>query len=146
MRKEDARIDAAFSLKAARNDFVHALVAWFECQFTCCHKARRGCCCRYSRQCPGRAAALTVSAADSLPDSLLQPIAFSTGPRSKPTHWKQTVFYLPQSAAISQGEALTGSLRCWPSERNPRDLEIEIDYAFDGKRGRLAGTQAYKMR
>lgn len=113
MRKEDACIDAAFTLKATRNDFLHALVAYFDVQFTACHK----------------------------------PLSFSTGPRAKGTHWKQTVFYFPEeSVAVCAGETLSGRLTCVPNARNCRDLDIAVEYQLSGKRAQLDGSQAYRMR
>ena len=112
MTKEDCRMDALFSLRASRNDFIHALVAYFDVRFTACHK----------------------------------PLAFSTAPAARATHWKQTVLYLESAAAICAGEALTGRITCTPNARNPRDLDIAIEYALDGKRGQLAGRQEYRMR
>ncbi len=113
MRKEDACIDASFSLKASRNDYVHAFVAHFDISFTMCHT----------------------------------PVAFSTSPRAKPTHWKQTVFYFPEDGvAICAGETLSGRLTCVPNARNVRDLDIAIEYSLDGKRTQLSGRQAYRMR
>ena len=35
---EDLAFSARFSLSAARNDYVHALVAYFDCTFSACHK------------------------------------------------------------------------------------------------------------
>ena len=36
--KEDLQFDAKFKLQAQRNDFIHGLVAYFECAFTQIHK------------------------------------------------------------------------------------------------------------
>ena len=112
MTKEDCRIDAPFELRMARNDYVHALLAYFDVSFTACHK----------------------------------PLGFSTGPKARATHWKQTVFYLDSSAAVCAGEVLTGRLTCAPNERNARDLDIAIEYALQGKRAQLAARQEYRMR
>jgi protein arginine N-methyltransferase 1 len=112
MTKDDCRIDAPFSLKVSRNDYVHALVAYFDVQFTACHK----------------------------------PLAFSTGPKARSTHWKQTVFYLEASAAVCAGETLSGRITCAPNTRNVRDLDISLEYALDGKRAQLNGRQEYRMR
>ncbi len=60
MRKEDATFKVPFSLTLQRNDYIHALVAYFDVSFTAGHK----------------------------------PVSFTTSPRARPTHWKQTVFYL----------------------------------------------------
>ncbi|KAB2618401.1 protein arginine N-methyltransferase 1.2 [Pyrus ussuriensis x Pyrus communis] len=60
MTPGDASFTAPFKLVAERDDFIHALVAYFDVSFTKCHKL----------------------------------MGFSTGPRSRSTHWKQTVLYL----------------------------------------------------
>ncbi|KAI0286356.1 protein arginine N-methyltransferase [Russula brevipes] len=37
-RKEDLAFSAPFELRATRNDFVHAFLAWFDISFDCTHK------------------------------------------------------------------------------------------------------------
>ncbi|KAK8278479.1 hypothetical protein V6Z12_D09G045100 [Gossypium hirsutum] len=37
-------------------------------------------------------------------------MGFSTGPRSRPTHWKQTVLYLEDVLTICEGETIIGSM------------------------------------
>jgi len=83
-----------FHLRCQRNDFVHALIAWFDIDFTACHK----------------------------------PIRFSTGPHTKYTHWKQTVFYLREVLTVEEGEFIQGYLSNKPNDKNRRDLDIKIDY------------------
>lgn len=56
----------------------------------------------------------------------MKPVHFGTGPHDRYTHWKQTVFYLPQDLSVEQGDALTGTLTCKPNAKNPRDLDISI--------------------
>eukprot|EP00798_Chlamydomonas_sp_ICE-L_P025979 gene25979-11665_t len=70
-----------------------------------------------------------------------KPITFSTSPRARPTHWKQTVFYLEDTLTMSMGEVLTGTLSCAPNAKNPRDLDIELDYKFEGSHGACSRTQ-----
>ncbi|EMD37351.1 hypothetical protein CERSUDRAFT_135901 [Gelatoporia subvermispora B] len=55
-------------------------------------------------------------------------VKFSTGPHAKYTHWKQTVFYTPETLTVSEGQQITGRLSCAPNERNNRDLDIDIVY------------------
>ena len=112
MTKEDAAFTASFDLTAARNDRVHALVAFFDVSFTACHT----------------------------------PVRFSTGPASRPTHWKQTVLYLDSTVTLCEGEALTGTLTCAPNPGNPRDLDIALSYESAGKRGKAGGALTFKMR
>ncbi|PAV18943.1 arginine N-methyltransferase [Pyrrhoderma noxium] len=55
-------------------------------------------------------------------------VQFSTGPHAKYTHWKQTVFYTPNTITISEGETIEGTLSCAPNARNNRDLDITIGW------------------
>ncbi|KAI0009765.1 protein arginine N-methyltransferase 1 [Xylariaceae sp. FL0662B] len=97
----DLDFSIPFKLNCRRNDFVHALVAWFDIDFTACHK----------------------------------PIRFSTGPHTKYTHWKQTVFYLDQVLTVQQGEEIKFKLTVRPNNKNRRDLDITIDYQLDTEDG-----------
>lgn len=112
MRKEDATFTAPFSIRASRNDYVHALVGYFDVSFKACHK----------------------------------PVAFSTSPNARSTHWKQTVFYLEDTLTVSEGETISGEVSCKPNAKNPRDLDISLTYSFEGKHGEAHRTQQYRMR
>ncbi|KAB1209302.1 putative protein arginine N-methyltransferase 1 [Morella rubra] len=68
MAPGDASFTAPFKLVAERDDYIHALVAYFDVSFTKCHKL----------------------------------MGFSTGPRSRATHWKQTVLYLEDVLTICE--------------------------------------------
>ncbi len=112
MSKEETTFTSPFKLEATKNDYVHALVAYFDVSFTHSHK----------------------------------PMGFSTGPRFKPTHWKQAVFYLEDVITICAGETITGTLSCKPNDSNPRDLDISITYSFEGERCKAHRTIHYRMR
>lgn len=112
MTKSDATFAVPFELTATRNDYIHAVVAYFDIYFNACHK----------------------------------PVFFSTSPRSKSTHWKQTVFYLEDTITICKGEKLTGQLVCAPNANNPRDLDIELQYSFQGQYMSCDRVQKYRMR
>ncbi|EFJ20820.1 hypothetical protein SELMODRAFT_86090 [Selaginella moellendorffii] len=112
MTPGDVSFSAPFKLVATRNDFIHALVAYFDVSFTKCHKV----------------------------------VGFSTGPRSRPTHWKQTVLYLEDVITICEGEALTGKMSVAPNARNPRDVDIVVEYTFNGKRSQASRRQHFRMR
>lgn len=109
VKKEDLTFSAPFSIKARRDDYVHAYLAWFDIAFKACHK----------------------------------PVTFSTGPHAKYTHWKQTVFYTPETIIVSADENITGELHCAPNARNPRDLDITISYK--GPSDPASQTVNYKM-
>ena len=110
---EDLAFSAPFTLDVRRNDLIHALIAWFDIDFTACHK----------------------------------PIRFSTGPHTKYTHWKQTVFYLREVLPVEQGEQIEGVLMCKPNDKNKRDLDIKISYKLEAPDDARAteGTCEYKM-
>ncbi|KAK4687472.1 type I protein arginine methyltransferase, partial [Tremellales sp. Uapishka_1] len=73
-----------------------------------------------------------------------KPINFSTGPQAKYTHWKQTVFYTPDTLTVSEGDVIRGKLSCAPNARNNRDLDIVIDYEVTGAEA-TKGQMVYKM-
>ncbi|XP_010541026.1 PREDICTED: protein arginine N-methyltransferase 1.1 [Tarenaya hassleriana] len=111
MSSGDASFTAPFKLVAQRNDYVHALVAYFDVSFTNCHKL----------------------------------MGFSTGPKSRATHWKQTVLYLEDVLTICEGETITGSMTVTPNKKNPRDVDIKLNYSLDGRHCKVSRTQFYKM-
>ena len=112
VKKEDLTFKVPFSITATRNDYVHAYLAWFDINFSCCHK----------------------------------PVKFSTGPHAKYTHWKQTVFYTPETVTVSQGQVINGFLDCAPNKVNNRDLDIVIEYAVEGGAADAPMTKVeYKM-
>lgn len=59
-----------------------------------------------------------------------KPIRFSTGPHTKYTHWKQTVFYLKDVLTVQNGEEIQCNVKVKPNEKNRRDLDIDIAYNF----------------
>lgn len=109
----DLAFSIPFSLTARRDDFIHALVSWFDIEFAACHK----------------------------------PIRFSTGPHTKYTHWKQTVFYLNEVVTVHQGEEVKCNLQVKPNDKNRRDLDIKLDYTLETQdQTRTAGGECtYKM-
>ncbi|KFK29506.1 hypothetical protein AALP_AA7G143300 [Arabis alpina] len=112
MSSGDASFTAPFKLVAQRNDYIHALVAYFDVSFTMCHKL----------------------------------LGFSTGPKSRATHWKQTVLYLEDVLTICEGETITGSMSVSPNKKNPRDIDIKLSYSLNGQHCKISRTQHYKMR
>jgi len=71
---------------------------------------------------------------------------FSTGPESRYTHWKQTVFYLKDSLTIKNGELISGEFNIEQNKRNKRDLDISLKYEFEGELMTLKDAQKYRMR
>ncbi|RID50732.1 hypothetical protein BRARA_H01439 [Brassica rapa] len=112
MSSGDASFTAPFKLIAQRNDYIHALVAYFDVSFTMCHKL----------------------------------LGFSTGPKSRATHWKQTVMYLEDVLTICEGETITGSMSVSYNKKNARDVDMKLSYSLDGQHSKISRTQHYKMR
>ena len=53
--------------------------------------------------------------------------------------------------ARSRGQSLcpldrAGVLTCKPNQKNPRDLDITLDYEFTGKNSSCSRTQSFRMR
>lgn len=111
-RKEDLEFTASYELTANRNDYIHGLVAYFECAFTQVHK----------------------------------PIGFSTSPFCRYTHWKQTIFYLPENLVICDGEKISGDITCKPNRKNRRDLDIGISVAVKGLHNTSSFSIDYRLR
>lgn len=70
-----------------------------------------------------------------------KPVKFSTGPKDRPTHWKQTVFYLKNDLMASAGDHIKGRLTCSPNNRNPRDLDISLQYSQESN-GNLVASDS----
>jgi len=71
---------------------------------------------------------------------------FSTGPESRYTHWKQTVFYLKDAITCNYGETISGEFTIAPNKRNKRDLDIGMKVKFDGALMNLEEDLTFKMR
>jgi len=75
--------------------------------------------------------------------------SFSTGPQSAPTHWKQTLFMLPEPITVTQDSLVTGSFHLHKREANSRELEVEIHYSVklnDETPATQAVVQMYQVR
>lgn len=55
--------------------------------------------------------------------------SFSTGPQSKSTHWKQTLFLLPDPITITGDSVVTGKFSLKKRRINSRELDVEIHYS-----------------
>ena len=106
--KEDIPFTSPFHLQIKRSDDMHALVTYFDIEFTKCH----------------------------------QRMSFSTSPDARPTHWKQTVFYLDNDLTCKKGDEVTGVFSMKPNSRNVRDLDFEIKVDCNG----VSESNTYRMR
>lgn len=113
VKKEELTFAAPFKVTFNKDEYCHAMVAYFDVEFSASHKTMK----------------------------------ISTGPQDYYTHWKQTVFYLDEPLAVSDGDTLTGDLSCTPNKSNPRDLDIDINYTFTGATtGEKKWSQTYRLR
>ncbi|TRM62093.1 S-adenosyl-L-methionine-dependent methyltransferase [Schizophyllum amplum] len=76
--------------------------------------------------------------------------SFSTGPRSIPTHWKQTLLFLREPITVSEGTVVYGSFHCKKSTTNSRELDVEVHYStkpsVDAPATEDTVVQMYKIR
>jgi len=75
-----------------------------------------------------------------------QKIVINTAPGAGYTHWKQTVFYFPDSATIKQDEILEGNFSCKVNLENPKKLDFGIDFQFNGELSSLQSQNQYFMK
>jgi len=54
------------------------------------------------------------------------PVMFSTGPHVKATHWKQTVFFLPDKLPVQQGQQISCKIVCKRMRTDARALKVAI--------------------
>ncbi|XP_058129423.1 uncharacterized protein LOC131289878 [Anopheles ziemanni] len=54
-------------------------------------------------------------------------IEFSTSPYTRPTHWKQTIFYLEEPVPVSEGQSIVGKFICRRDPKDVRSLFITIE-------------------
>merc|ERR1712200_134789 len=58
-------------------------------------------------------------------------VMFSTGPAATPTHWKQTIFYLPNKIPVTQGQVLVCKIVCKRMKTDARALKVAL--TVDGR-------------
>ncbi|KAK1443955.1 protein arginine N-methyltransferase [Babesia gibsoni] len=75
-----------------------------------------------------------------------KPLVLSTSPRDKYTHWKQTVFYLPDDLVLDYGDKIKGMIAVKRNDRNPRDIDVKIYYHHAGDGYSVENTHFYRIR
>ena len=77
-------------------------------------------------------------------------VTLPTGPMNNYTHWKQTVFYMDQVLDLKKGDLIEGTIDSRPNGRNPRDLDIKLEWAVktagNDESRELKGNYNYIMR
>lgn len=71
---------------------------------------------------------------------------FSTGPEARYTHWKQTVFYIKDPITIRNGEEIQGEFALEQNKRNKRDLDLLLEFDFQGEDMAARESNKYRMR
>ncbi|GMI06899.1 hypothetical protein TrRE_jg4662 [Triparma retinervis] len=55
-----------------------------------------------------------------------KPVGFSTAPFAKPTHWKQTLFYLKKPISGNKGDTVMGEIKVTSNLKNGRDFDVKL--------------------
>ncbi|XP_019320364.1 protein arginine N-methyltransferase 8 isoform X3 [Panthera pardus] len=137
VKTEELSFTSAFCLQIQRNDYIHALVTYFNIEFTKCHK-KMGFSTVFSFL------ALVPSKEEiSINESYIQ---VEEAPDAPYTHWKQTVFYLEDYLTVRRGEEIYGTISMKPNAKNVRDLDFTVDLDFKGQLCETSVSNDYKMR
>ncbi|XP_044917206.1 protein arginine N-methyltransferase 8 isoform X6 [Felis catus] len=137
VKTEELSFTSAFCLQIQRNDYIHALVTYFNIEFTKCHK-KMGFSTVFSFL------ALVPSKEEiSINGSYIQ---VEEAPDAPYTHWKQTVFYLEDYLTVRRGEEIYGTISMKPNAKNVRDLDFTVDLDFKGQLCETSVSNDYKMR
>lgn len=71
-------------------------------------------------------------------------ISWSTSPKYDYTHWKQTVFYLPQPYKMAMNHKIRGVISVKRAAVNPRELDIDLTISTDMHPKQI--QKQYKLR
>ena len=107
-----------------RSGTIHGFLGWFDTFFTTDSRL--------------------VDAESSLhqPTSDSHEVFFSTGPFTKPTHWKQTFFLLKEPlVGLKEGDKIRGTFSCRKDVEYARGLEVEI--VFGVNEAKMDRTQVW---
>jgi protein arginine N-methyltransferase 1 len=79
-------------------------------------------------------------------ERLNNPVRFTTSPFSRKTHWRQTVFYLPEPIKAKAGGVLSGVIGIFKDTKNHRHINIKIKFEYADNETKVGGTKMYKLR
>ncbi|ORM41786.1 Protein arginine N-methyltransferase 1 [Babesia sp. Xinjiang] len=74
------------------------------------------------------------------------PLTLTTSPREQYTHWKQTVFYLPDDLIVDCGDKIKGMIAVRRNADNPRDLDVKLHYHHMGMNHSVENSHFYRIR
>lgn len=103
---------AKFEVTVKRDGMVNAFGGWFDTWFTR----------------DGHSIPLTQEAQKVEGETFM-----TTSPFGQDTHWKQTTFLLEKALEVKMGDVIKGTFTCHKGIDNPRELECEIEYIFNGE-------------
>ncbi|EAS00376.1 arginine N-methyltransferase (macronuclear) [Tetrahymena thermophila SB210] len=74
------------------------------------------------------------------------PIKLSTSPFASETHWKQTMFFIEnEDIPVIKGDTLSGKVAVKKCTKNPRDLDIKIQFKLENREIDFDKSFVYKM-
>lgn len=117
VKLEDLAFTSAFCLQIQRNDYIHALVTYFNIEFTKCHK-KTGFSTGMLPPINSSKVHLMNEAAVTKYNRSFPHLHTFSAPDATSTHWKQTVFYLEDYLTVRRGEEIMGSIAVKPNENN----------------------------
>jgi len=79
-------------------------------------------------------------------ERLKSPVRFTTSPFSKKTHWRQTVFYLPEPIKAKEGGILSGVIGVSKNTKNPRHINVKIKFEYEDNETKVEASKMYKLR
>nr|QDE10276.1 protein arginine methyltransferase 1 [Dugesia japonica]QDE10277.1 protein arginine methyltransferase 1 [Dugesia japonica] len=117
IKVEDLSFSSPFTLAVRKNDYIHALVAFFNIDFTSSHKH----------------IGFSTGPSDRRGTHWKQTVFYLDDG-------------VNDSLTVNNGEEITGIFSLKPNARNNRDLDISIEVKFRGKISQMEETFNYRMR
>jgi hypothetical protein len=71
-------------------------------------------------------------------------IVLSTAPGKEPTHWKQTVFLLPEALQVKSGDPITGRIVLAATKENGRQYDVSLELGGEEDHG--TGCECVKCK
>ncbi|KAH6572744.1 hypothetical protein BASA50_006881 [Batrachochytrium salamandrivorans] len=115
-KPSDLDFESDYTIHASKNGTLHAICGWFDIEFR------------------GNAGSGEL---------VMEP--FSTGPMTKGTHWKQTMFVLDEPLPLEAGDVITGHFTGCKSPENHRDMIVTISMEIVA-RGIKRAAKSFNVR